>query len=1197
MTGLSSIRNRRALFGILILSVFVGALFSTWWMVLRGDRELRAGLLQEARLVAQVMEIDRIKALAGTEADLGKPEYWRITEQVKSACSVNTGWRWLYLMGHRSDGTVFFYLDSEPLDSKDHALPGQVYSEALEPFHRVFDTGCPLVDGPYSDRWGTWVSALVPVSDPKTGEVLAVLGVDIDARAWNWNVAARTAIPIGLIFLVLIIAVAIFIATRQVDASPKPVMRRLLPPLASMVILMMAGAVALLWQQNQDGMREISADISRDFRNSIEQQAGGMLASMQLIVTDPAVKKALRERDTERLLALSTPIFEILGKNAHITHFYYSDTERVCLLRVHKPDERGDTISRFTAIKTERTGKSASGIELGPLGTLTLRVVQPVFENDILIGYMELGREIGELLKSLNTRADIKLALVIHKEFLNRQTWEESMHLLERQSDWDRLPDNVLVYASEDFPSDAFTSWAKQMTTSEYAHGETNRKIPLGKKDWQLASIPFPDASGKNVGALLIMEDLTHGKAAFTRLLIFGGTCGTILLALLLVFVYVLLRRTDAGIRAQQETLREERQCLADTIKAANLGTWEWNIQTGKAVFNEHWAKIIGYSLDEISPLSIETWLKFTHPDDLKASNELLEKYFRGELDHYECVARMRHKDGSWVQILDHGKITAWTGDGRPLLMRGTHTDITAHKRMEDMLRETNAYLENLITHANAPIIVWDPQFRITRFNHAFEILSGRSEAEVVNHSLEILFPPELTEDSMALIRATASGERWKTVEIKIQHSDKSVRTVLWNSATLFAADGRTPVATIAQGHDITERQRLETEKAEVEALLRQSQKMEAIGQLAGGVSHDFNNLLSVINGYAQILLMEPELSDDVRSKIEAIDQSGERAASLIRQLLMFSRRQPLESKSINLDTVISGIEKLLRRLIKADITMTRNITYGLWQIKADSGNIEQVIMNLAINASDAMPDGGALTVETGNVKIDEASHSSHPLDIKPGLYVMLSASDTGCGMDAKVMARIFEPFFTTKEAGKGTGLGLATVYGIVKQSNAHIDVQSEIGKGTRFRIYFPQSVEQDAMDAERPGTAAMPHGSETILLAEDENNLREMLQDFLQVLGYAVIPACNGKEALELVKNHGGEIHLLLTDIVMPGMKGAELAKYISDSFPKIKLLFMSGDTTQADTHKMLQITDNLIDKPINLHALAIKLREILDK
>jgi signal transduction histidine kinase len=258
---------------------------------------------------------------------------------------------------------------------------------------------------------------------------------------------------------------------------------------------------------------------------------------------------------------------------------------------------------------------------------------------------------------------------------------------------------------------------------------------------------------------------------------------------------------------------------------------------------------------------------------------------------------------------------------------------------------------------------------------------------------------------------------------------------------------------------DVTERRQAEEEKARLEVQLRQSQKMEAVGQLAGGISHDFNNLLSVINGYSQVLLLEADLKTALREKVEEILRAGERAARLTRQLLLFSRRQPMDFEIIDLNAIVSGMNKMLRRLIPESIDMELEGASDLWLIKSDPGHVEQVIMNLVINARDAMSDGGALTLKTGNVEIDESNFLCHHSDIKPGAYVMLSVSDTGCGMDANVKDHIFEPFFTTKEAGKGTGLGLATVYGIVKQSNAYIDVKSELGKGTKFRIYFPKAL------------------------------------------------------------------------------------------------------------------------------------------
>ncbi|MCX6986415.1 MAG: ATP-binding protein, partial [Lentisphaerae bacterium] len=353
---------------------------------------------------------------------------------------------------------------------------------------------------------------------------------------------------------------------------------------------------------------------------------------------------------------------------------------------------------------------------------------------------------------------------------------------------------------------------------------------------------------------------------------------------------------------------------------------------------------------------------------------------------------------------------------------------------------------------------------------------------------------------------------------------------------------------------------------------------------------------LSIVNGYAQILLREPDLSATVRFNIEEILKSGERAAMLTRQLLTFSRRQPIEVKIIDLNDVVSNINTMLRRVVKENISMTMVTGYDLWQIKADPGQIEQIIMNLVINARDAMPDGGTLTLETANVEINEANRLSHYSEFKPGFYVLLSVSDSGCGMDEKVRKHIFEPFFTTKEVGKGTGLGLATVYGILKQSNACVDVQSEPGKGTKFRIYFPRAVNESAVSEESPELAVIPRGTETILLAEDENIMRQMLRDFLQSIGYTVITACDGNEALELFEGHKGQIHLLLTDIVMPGTTGFELAKQMKKLAPEIKLLFMSGYAKPSDTLKMMNITDNLIDKPINLHKMAVKLREILD-
>jgi PAS domain S-box-containing protein len=394
---------------------------------------------------------------------------------------------------------------------------------------------------------------------------------------------------------------------------------------------------------------------------------------------------------------------------------------------------------------------------------------------------------------------------------------------------------------------------------------------------------------------------------------------------------------------------------------------------------------------------------------------------------------------------------------------------------------------------------------------------------------------------------------------------------------------------------DITERKRAEEEKARLEMRLRESQKMEAVGQLAGGVAHDFNNLLTVINGYTQMLLLSSDSS--TQPELEEVLRAGERASALTRQLLVFSRRQALESKIIDFNAIISDMEKMLRRLIREDISLERISGSDLWPVKADPGQMEQVIMNLVINARDAMPDGGKLTIQTENVKIDGKRPLNYPGDMIPGYYVKFSVSDTGCGMSDEVKKHLFEPFFTTKEEGSGTGLGLATVYGIVKQNGGYIDVQSEVGAGSRFQIYLPRITSEILKGDKELKATPILKGRETILLVEDECNVRIIIREFLKSIGYVVLLASNGKEALEIAKDHKEQIHLLLTDIVMPGMSGLELAKQLNSMFPEMKLLFMSGYAKSSDGKGLLDINTNFIQKPISIYPLSIKLREILDK
>lgn len=380
------------------------------------------------------------------------------------------------------------------------------------------------------------------------------------------------------------------------------------------------------------------------------------------------------------------------------------------------------------------------------------------------------------------------------------------------------------------------------------------------------------------------------------------------------------------------------------------------------------------------------------------------------------------------------------------------------------------------------------------------------------------------------------------------------------------------------------------------EAQLRQAQKMESIGQLAGGIAHDFNNLLTVINSYSDMLLGDMGFDNGfMRSGLEQIKEAGHRAASLTRQLLAFSRRQVLEPKVLDLNETVSNMAKLLRRLIGEDISLVLCPHPALGQVKADPGQVEQIIMNLAVNARDAMPGGGQLTVETMNIELDGSGVHKSPC-LQPGSYVMLAVSDTGCGMDADTQARIFEPFFTTKGPGKGTGLGLATVDGIVKQSGGGIRVSSRLGKGTTFNVYFPRVEGQ----AERVAPASTPdealRGSETVLLVEDDEMVRALAQAILERYGYTVVATRNVTDALRFVQEDSRTIHLMLTDTIMPGMNGPELADRALSLRPDMKVLYMSGYTDKAFTHTgRWEPGTAFLQKPFTPQTLAQKLRETL--
>jgi PAS domain S-box-containing protein len=516
----------------------------------------------------------------------------------------------------------------------------------------------------------------------------------------------------------------------------------------------------------------------------------------------------------------------------------------------------------------------------------------------------------------------------------------------------------------------------------------------------------------------------------------------------------------------------------------------------------------------------------------------------------------------------------------------GIARDITERKRAEEALLQSEQRYRLLFKLNPQPMWVFDLEtLAFLEVNEAAIHHYGYSREEFLAMTIKDIRPAE----DIPNLLDNISRSMPQYEEAGVWKHQKKDGTIIDVEITAHELTFYGRLAQIVLAYDVTERRSLEEQ-------LRQSQKLEAVGQLAGGVAHDFNNLLTVITGYSDLSLRRLDKDNPLRSNLEEIKKAGERAASLTRQLLAFSRKQVLQPKVLQLNAIVADVDKMLRRLIGEDIDPLTLLEPSLGQIKADPGQIEQVLLNLAVNARDAMPQGGKLTIETANVYLDNQYVRRHSA-IQPGNYVMLAVSDTGCGIDAETQTRMFEPFFTTKEQGKGTGLGLSTVYGIVNQSGGNIWVYSEVGKGTTFKIYLPRIDGATKMNEARDPLAELPQGRETVLLTEDEEQVRKMIRMILEMNGYHVLEASGGDEALALYKQHEGQIDLVMTDVVMPQMSGRELAQSLEILHPGIKVLYMSGYTDDAIVrHGLLDQEIAFLQKPFTPDALMRKMREVLD-
>ncbi len=642
------------------------------------------------------------------------------------------------------------------------------------------------------------------------------------------------------------------------------------------------------------------------------------------------------------------------------------------------------------------------------------------------------------------------------------------------------------------------------------------------------------------------------------------------------IYQHLLIHRIRRQLVEREELFHLISENAADMIAVVDM--------QGKRIFNSlSYQRVLGYSSEELQASSSFAQI---HPDDRERVMKAAE-YARRSGIGKTLEYRLRHKDGSWL-VLESTSSVIRNAKGEPEKLVIVNRDITERKRAEEALRRSEAGFRSVVEDAPYGIYRASMTGQFLQVNPALQNMLGYESAELLLQSDLASSIFRHAGEYQRLTELLADTEEIKDVEMEWKRRDGTPITVRCSGSRINDENG-VPAYFEVFAEDVTEKRVLEKQ-------LRMAQKMEAIGRLSGGIAHDFNNLLGVIIGYSGVLKKALSADATLCEHALEIEKAGRRAASLTKQLLAFSRQQVLTPAVLNLNTLASDMEKMLPRLLGEDIKVSLSLDPALGNVKADQSQIEQVIMNLAVNARDAMPMGGKLMIQTSNVQLDQAYTRDHP-GSKVGNYVMLAVTDSGTGLDAETLAHIFEPFFTTKERGKGTGLGLATVYGVVKQSNGYIWVDSAPGKGASFQIYLPLHAGQLVADEQKAGPAENLRGSESILLAEDAEPLRKLAQTFLEAAGFRVLSAQSGEDALEVAAHDGGIFDLLLTDVVMPGMNGRVLAEQLLPRQPGMKVLYMSGYTDSFIAgHGVLDPGTHLLHKPFTEEVLIRKVREVLD-
>ena len=1249
------ISKKKSRIFLLYIGIFllVAPLLS-WWTVIYADHQMREQLLQQVRLAAQSIDIQQLRRLEGSKADLAKPAYAKLKEQLSRARSAAHQCRFIYLLGKNSSGKVFFYADSEPSNSPDSSPAGQIYEEATDILQKVFIIKQANTEGPAPDRWGTWVSGFIPVADPENGRLIAVFGMDIDASDWVLDIVARSSIPIGLMLVVLIFLISAYLVSRRVEVVPGMVRRRLIPPFVALILIIIASLGFLLWQQHlqqvNEAVHRFEVEVSAAYKNSLDVSKDALGIIVESLIHDSDITEAMLSRDKGHLYSTSSSLFEGLKGLYGISQLNFIDPHGVCILRVQKPADSGDRIDRGTLGEAERTGESSCGIELAPSGAFTLWLDVPVVVNGRLLGYIELGKETENIFKGIKLESGRGLAVFINKKFLKRSEWEEGNKIFHRDVSWELYKNDVLLYSSLGrFPQEFNAVLSGADRTDEI-------ESDFDGRSWRISSNPLKETSGRVVGKIILMHDISSYKWSVYRLVAIGGIALIVVFALFFGFLIVLLSRVDRSINRREKELILSREQYMLAVNGSNDGIWDWNLRDNTLYLSSRWKNMIGFEDHEL-PNLYATFEDRLHSEDKPPYRAYLDRYLKGEIPSFSIEFRCLHRNGSYIWILGKGEALR-DKDGVPYRMAGSHSDISARKKVEEEIRHRSAFQMLLIDLAigfvNKPLSDLDysinrvlalvGQFsgvdRVYLFHYDYEkeTMSNTHEwcASGINPDIqnlqdmpytellewvsshrrgEVVYIPDvkgLVAESVFRAGLEAKGIK-SLITIPLNYSEECFGFVGFSSVREQKTWGDEDIALLRILSElITNAEvRYRNETALVNARFVAETANRAKSEFLANMSHEIRTPMNGVIGMTALLL-DTGLDTGQREYAQAVLSSAESLLTLINDILDFSKieagKLDLELLDFDLRHVLDDFASIMQhRASEKKLAFVCTLSPDVAPLLCgDPGRLCQVLNNLAGNAI-KFTHQGEVTVNVGLV-------SSSDEEVRLRFSVM----DTGIGIPEQKIDILFSSFTqvdasTTRRFG-GTGLGLAICRQLVQLMGGEIGVTSHEHKGSEFWFILPFKKQTPGVDAlldpkKSNEVTAHPALLQThenalrkeirLLLAEDSKVNQKVVLGILGKFGYKIDVVGNGTEVLKALE--ALPYDLVMMDVQMPEIDGLEATRIIRNPNSavlnhQIPVIALTAHAMQGDRDLCMQAgMSDYISKPIDPFLLVETLQKWL--